>query len=83
MEFNNNNNNEDNDIEEESEERKSLSKPKRKFSFPASKPAPSVDNDLRIDEESVLKFLGLNLSCRVIKHQIQIFGGHPTNIFTV
>ena len=31
--------------------------------------------------QSVLEFIGIQVSCQVIKHQIQIFGGHPTNIF--
>lgn len=42
-------------------------------------------NELRITKkgQTIMDFIGLSVSCNVIKHQIQIFGGHPTNIFTV
>eukprot|EP00347_Sterkiella_histriomuscorum_P014587 403360313 len=83
-------------IEEDEEESKSNISP---FLFSTSKQnsgRPSMHNksqnhqqrfakDLRLTGRniSIMGFLGLNLSCKVIKHQIQIFGGHPTNIFTV
>ncbi|CDW73194.1 UNKNOWN [Stylonychia lemnae] len=32
---------------------------------------------------SIMGFIGLSVTCKVIKHQIQIFGTHPTNLFTI
>jgi len=80
MEFNKDND----EIQEEDKERKSFEKQKRPLSYPSSHSNRKslATLDLKI-HEPVLSFIGLSLSCRVTKHQIQIFGGHPTSIFTV